>query len=125
MYPFYLHTKILCIYSVSPLQRNQLLGGQILIIFALSCSWGRICLNGLQLLHLPDINPTQAPAKGEGSDTNSDTEIHNMANRRGIALKRGCKSISGNDASDGGGSGTEDDVRVDADLVDVLLELFA
>lgn len=48
-----------------------------------------------------------------------------MTNCRGIALERGCESIAGNDCSDGGGSGIEDDVWVDADLVDVLLELFA
>jgi hypothetical protein len=47
-----------------------------------------------------------------------------MANRRGIALERDCESIARNNASDGGGSGIEDDVWVDANLVNVLLELF-
>lgn len=48
-----------------------------------------------------------------------------MTNCRGIALQRSRELIARNNASDGTESDTEDDVRTDANLVDVLLELLA
>lgn len=48
-----------------------------------------------------------------------------MANCRGIALQRSRKLIARNNASDGTQSSTEDDIRADSNLIDMLLELLA
>lgn len=107
VYPFYI------------LDCNRLFGGGVHVLLDVRC------LNGLQLLHLPDINPTQPPAKGKRGYADSDTEIHDMANCRGIALQRSRELIARNKTSDGTESGTDDDVRADANLANMLLELFA